>query len=235
MTKTLLFFAAFAGFMFSGCASDEKINLIHVHEAKNFSETKDVFYSNDNMNTAVIPALLNKKLNLPRNVKIAIIKLKPKDDGDYRVYRLGNDPTMLAARETAPFLAELLKDKNVTTLIVPESLIPAKANLRWMRNLGATMKADLVLVVDSRNDRYADMQIIKDDLAMSVASADAYLIDTRTGSILEANSYTDESIAKKSADEPDPYFTLDRARISSEKKIYRKLAADVHETITNLR
>ena len=224
-----------AALVLTGCASEEKINLIHVHEAKNFSETKDVFYSNDNMNTAVIPALLNKKLKLPKNIKIAIIKLKPKDDNDYKTYRLGNDPSFLASRETTPFLAELLNDKRVTTAVVPESLIPAKANIRWMRNLGATMKAHLVLVVDSRNDRYADMQIIKDELAMSVASADAYLIDTRSGTIIDANTYTDESIAKKSSEDLDSYFTLDRARIFSEKKIYKKLAADIHETITNLR
>ena len=226
---------AAAAVSFSGCASEDKINLIHVHEAKNFSESKDVFYSNDNMNTAVIPSLLTKKLKLPRNIKIAIIKLKPKDDNDYKVYRLGNDPSFLAARETTPFLADLLKEKNVTTAMVPESLIPAKANIRWMRNLGATMKAHLVLVIDSRNDRYADMQIIKDDLAMSVASADAYLIDTRSGAIVDANSYTDESIAKKSSEDLDSYFTLDRARVYSEQKIYKKLAADIHETITNLR
>ena len=235
MNVTSLILTSLASFVFLGCASDEQINLIHVHEAKNFSDPKDVFYSNDNLNSAVIPNLLNTKLKLPRHLKIAIIKLNPKDEGDYNTYRLGNDPTLLKDRETAPYLADLLKDKSIETFVVPEGLIPAKADIRWMRNLGAVTKSNLVLVVDSRNDRYKDMQIIKDDIAMSVASADTYLIDTKTGTIVKTNTYTDESFAKKAASEPDSYFTLDRARISSEKKIYKKLAVDVQETITNLR
>ena len=64
MNFTRLGLAALSISIIFGCASEEKINLIHVHEAKNFSDPKDVFYSNDNLNSAVIPNLLNKKLKL---------------------------------------------------------------------------------------------------------------------------------------------------------------------------
>ena len=219
-----------------GCASDtKKINLIHVHEANSFEDQKSVFYSNDNLFDKDISVLLKSKIKIPQKVKIAVIKLQPRqNEGNYREYRTNRDPLILEKNDTSPFLLNLLNYSDVKSVLVPESLVPAKADLRWIRNLGATMQADLVLVVDSRNDKFTDLQIIKKGLAMSVASADAYLIDTLTGAILSANTYTKDAITKKIDADFDSYYTLDRARVTSEKKIYKKLADDVLNTLSEL-
>lgn len=219
-----------------GCASDpKKINLIHVHEANTFEDQKSVFYSNDNLFDKDISVLLKSKIKIPQKVKIAIIKLQPRqNDGNYREFRTNRDPLVQEKNDTSPFLKNLLNYSDITSVLVPESLVPAKADLRWIRNLGATMRADLVLVVDSRNDKFTDLQIIKKGLAMSVSSADAYLIDTLTGVILSANTYTKDAITKKTDADFDAYYTLDRARVASEKKIYKKLADDVIDTLSEL-
>ena len=219
-----------------GCASDtKKINLIHVHEANSFEDQKSVFYSNDNLFDKDISVLLKSKIKIPQKVKIAVIKLQPRqNEGNYREYRTNRDPLILEKNDTSPFLLNLLNYSDVKSVLVPESLVPAKADLRWIRNLGATMQADLVLVVDSRNDKFTDLQIIKKGLAMSVASADAYLIDTLTGAILSANTYTKDAITKKIDADFDSYYTLDRARVTSEKKIYKQLADDVLNTLSEL-
>ena len=219
-----------------GCSSDpKKINLIHVHEANTFEDQKSVFYSNDNLFDKDISVLLKSKIQLPQKIKIAIIKLQPQQNGgNYREFRINRDPKVQEKNDTSPFLKSLLSYSDITAVLVPESLVPAKADLRWIRNLGATMRADLVLVVDSRNDKFTDLQIIKKGLAMSVSSADAYLIDTLTGVILSANTYTKDAFTKKTDADFDAYYTLDRARVASEKKIYKKLADDVIDTLSEL-
>lgn len=223
-------------FLLVGCASDtKKINLIHVHEANTFEDQKSVFYSNDNLFDKDISILLKSKILIPQKVKIAIIKLQPRqNEGNYREFRTNRDTLAQEKNDTSPFLIELLSYSDVKSVLVPESLVPAKANLKWIRNLGATMRADLVLVVDSRNDKYTDMQIIKKDMAMSVSSADAYLIDTLTGVILSAKTYTKDAFTKKTDADYDAYYTLDRARVTSEKKIYKKLAGDIIDTLSEL-
>ena len=219
-----------------GCASDsKKINLIHVHEANTFEDQKSVFYSNDNLFDKDISLLLRSKIQIPQKVKFAIIKLQPRqNNANYREFHTNRDPLFQEKNDTNPFLKSLLTYDDITPVMVPESLVPAKADLRWIRNLGATMRADLVLVVDSRNDKFTDLQIIKKDLAMSVSSADAYLIDTLTGAILSANTYTKDAVTKKTEADFDSYYTLDRARVVSEKKIYKKLAEDVISTLSEL-
>lgn len=236
MGPAIICFISIISFLLIGCASDsKKINLIHVHEANSFEDQKSVFYSNDNLFDKDISVLLKSKIQIPPKVKIAIIKLQPRqNEGNYREFRTNRDPLVQEKNDTSPFLKNLLTFSDITPVLVPESLVPAKADLRWIRNLGATMRADLVLVVDSRNDNFADLQIIKKGLAMSVSSADAYLIDTLSGVILSANSYTKEAITKKLDADFDAYYTLDRARVASEKKIYKKLAVDVIDTLSEL-
>ncbi|MGZ3726629.1 MAG: hypothetical protein ACXWQQ_12550 [Pseudobdellovibrio sp.] len=225
-----------------GCAS-ESTNLIHVQEAQAFSDEKTVFYSNDSLPETQVPSLLNAKVKLPQKVKIAVIKLQSKQDQDaYHSYRTEKDLTQEAQNNSETYLLELieylsqsLRNHEVKTVLVPDSLVPAQANIKWMRNLGVTMQADLILVVDSRNDRYRDKQIIKNGIAMSISSADTYLIDARTGIILETSSYTKDAFTEKTSQDFDVYQTLDRARSASEKKIYKKLATDVVNTLETIR
>ena len=224
-----------------GCASEEKINLIHVHEASNFADQKSVFYSNDTLNDLAVTDLLKTRIKLPNQIKIAVIKLQPMaDENEYLDYRSTQDIVNQTRHEPARFLLEMLNSESfrnhvITSVLVPESLVPAKADIKWIRNLGATMQADLVLVVDSRNDRYRDRQIIKNGIAMSVSSADTYLIDTRTGVILNTNSYTKDAFTEKTARDFDAYETLERARVASEKKIYKELTADLKQAVEAVR
>ena len=225
---------------FMGCASD-KINLVHVKETNVFSDPKAVFYSNDSLNESSAKTLLRHDIKLPSKIKVAIIRLQPKsDENDYAEYKINRDPVAHAKNETSTYLLDLLKDDSfdkhqITPVFVPESLIPAKANLDSIRKLGMTMQAELILVVDSRNDRILNKQIVKSDAVLMTSSADTYLIDTKSGAIVNANSYTKESFAKKDQKEFDIYQTLDRARAESEKKIYKNLAADIKDTLETVK
>ncbi len=230
----LLLIATFIGL---GCAENsKKIDLIHLHEANTFADQKSVFYSNDNLFDKDISTLLKTRIKLPAKIKIAIIKLQPKvEDSNYRNYRMAKDPAVQALNDTSPYLQDLLTGGQISAVLVPESLVPAKADIKWIRNLGATMQAHLVLVVDSRNDRYEDMQVIKKGIAMSVSSADTYLIDTLSGAILSAKTYTKDAFTKKEETDYDTYRTLDRARVTSEQKIFKNLASDVYDSIETIR
>ena len=229
--------------LLSSCATENnKIKTNHVSEAHFFlDDQKAVFYSNDNLSDSSISEILKSRVKLPIHLKIAIIKLQPKLEERYTNYRMSKNPTAIMQNESTPYLTKLLSESESTsnrefsTSVVPESLIPAKANIKWMRNLGITMQADLVLVIDSKNDLYRDQQIFKNGIAMSVSHADAYLVDTRTGIIINSNSYSKEAFTEKTDKDYDAYQTLDRARIDSEKKIYKKLVNDIKATIETIR
>jgi hypothetical protein len=225
-----------------GCSSEPKINLIHVHEASVYSDPNSVFYSNDNLREASIAPIMQSKITLPAKVKIAVIKLQPEEDpNNYRDYQIKKDMSVLAKNDTSEFLLDLLNEapenyrkREFTSFLVPKSLVPKVANIKWIRNLGATMQADLVLVVDSRNEKFRDQEVVKQTEVFSTASADTYLIDTRTGIILSSHSYTKDAFLEKSDKDLTVYQTLDRARSSSEKKIFKKLVADMRDEVDSV-
>ena len=226
-----------------GCASEpEKINLLHVQEAASFADEKSVFYSNDSLTKFDISKMLDAKIFIPKKVKIAVIRLEAApESSDYLHYRVSKDLKKFAEFDSAAFLVESLGEKiglqkrEITAEFVPQALIPSRADMKALRNLGAAMRAELALVVDSRNDKFKENQVIKNNVAMSVSSADTYLLDTRTGVILKTNTYTKETFAEKMNSDFDLYQTLARARAAGEKRIYQKLAADIRDFVDSAR
>lgn len=223
-----------------GCASGvDKVDLVHVQEAQVFEDEKSVFYSYEKLLNTNHPSLLKTKVKLPYQVKVAIVRLEPKNiKNNYQSYKISQDIIKQSNNNTSQYLTELLNAKAelfnqhlLSAVIVPESLIPARADLKAIRNLAALMQAHLLLVLDSRIDRFQDKQIIKNNLAFSASSVDSYLIDTATGIIITTNSYTEEALSEKTSADFNLYQTLDRARSSTEKKIFKKLAFDIKEAI----
>jgi hypothetical protein len=226
-----------------GCSSDPQINLIHVHEAEVYSDANSVFYSNDNLRDASIAPMMQSKIKLPLKVKIAVIKLQVDDDpDDYRSFQIKRDPIALSKSQTSDFLLDLLNEapenfrkREFSSFLVPGSLVPKVANIKSIRKLGTTMHADLVLVIDSRNDKFREREVVKQSEVLSTASADTYLIDTLSGVILSSHTYTKDSFLQKSDEDLTVYQTLGRARSLSEKKIFKKLVSDMRDEVDNVR
>lgn len=240
MKKQLKIIIAFGLIFLTGCFSEPKrVNLIHIHEAKVYEDPKSVFYSNDNLHESNLPRANASKIKLPEKVKIAVIKLEPRpDSNDYREYQINKNFEHLQKNDTASYLMDLLNESpenfrkhKMTSVLVPQSLIPAKADFNWIKKLGATMQANLVLVIDSRNDRARENEVVKRSEVLSMASADVYLVDTKSGAIISTKSYTKESFMQKGSSDFNIYETLGRARADSEKKIYKKLASDIKDAL----
>jgi hypothetical protein len=226
-----------------GCASDPQINLIHVHEAEVYSDPNSVFYSNDNLRDVSAATVMQSKIKLPSKVKIAVIKLQVDDDpDDYRSFQIKRDISAHSKNQTSDFLLDLLNEApenfrrhEFSSFLVPKSLIPNVATVKSIQILGTTLHADLVLVIDSRNDKFREKEVVKQTEVLSTASADTYLIDMRTGVILSSHTYTRDSFLQKSNEDLTVYNTLDRARSVGEKKIFKKLVSDMRDEVDNVR
>jgi hypothetical protein len=222
------------------CSSLPVINVTHVREATVHADSKSVFYSNNNMQETNVSSLMKSKIKLPEKIKIAIINLKPAAEENYKDFQIKRNLSRHIKNDTTSYLLAMLAGREdfhrrqIESFLVPESLVPTKSDIKWIRNLGATMQADLVLVIDSRNDKFHDQEVIKKNEVLTTASADTYLIDTRTGAIINTSTYRRDSYLEKKPDDLTVYHTLDRARSISEKKIFKKLVADVRNTVESI-
>ncbi len=124
----------------------------------------------------------------------------------------------------------LKESKKISRVIpVPNSFLEEQVDIDKMRSLAARLQADILLVIDLRTSVNWDFKIIQAaTFAKGVTSGDAFLIDTKTGTIPNVGTYTDVVEIKKDKDKDyDLNEALKRVKLESEKKVMSAIVQDV--------
>jgi hypothetical protein len=95
------------------------------------------------------------------------------------------------------------------------------------------MQAHLILVIDSNSDLNSKFNLIIESTVKSITTADAYLIDTATGVILNAGTYTEVAELNKMQKDYHTADAMRRAKLESEKKVFAGIAKDISDFLAN--
>lgn len=181
------------------------------------------------LNESEAQKVLNSRIQLPKKVKLAVLRMKSSVTNLSHFARTGDlKSDNIDDNFVNSFYKTLEENGNILSVIpVPPSLVAESMNINDIRGLAIRMQAHLILVVDANSDLNTDFKFFEQDTAKSITSADGYLIDSLTGVILTSGTYTDLAEVSKNSKDYDHAETMKRAKLESEKKVFGKIAKDV--------
>lgn len=175
-----------------------------------------------------IQRILNGTFDLPRELRVAIVRL---ESGQTRNYYWNNENYLKTQQKYVDmFTAELRKSSHVKTVaLVPDLLISGSPNFTVIREAAVRMQADVVLIYGIAGDIYTDFKFFSRDDIKAFATTQLVMMDIRTGLIPFSKVVTKDVTSQRLENEMDDYEA--RQRIQDEAAILtiRELGGNLSE------
>lgn len=169
-----------------------------------------LFSGGDALNDKEIARILDYRLKLPKQNRIAVMRLS--SDSYWRFY--SDDFTQLNDDIAKGFIGELRKSPRVyDASFLPTMLIPEKRTLPQLRQAAARFQADVLLAYRTRCRTFEKYSLIKTDVTRAYCAVEAVLLDVRSGIVPFTMVTTKEYSAGKQADDLNFQETVKKAEL----------------------
>lgn len=149
----------------------------------------DLFGSGELLSDADIERILNYRLKLPNENRVAILQLST--DLYWRYY--SNDFVQLTDSISQNLIEKLIQsDKIYDASFLPGMLVPEKRTVPYLREAAARYQADLLLVYRSSCHSYQNYRFVSPDETKAYCSVEAALLDIRKGIVPFTSVSTNE-------------------------------------------
>lgn len=189
---------------------------------------------NGNLTNAQIANLLNYKVKLPTDMRIAIVQLG--DSGtlqsDYMFQQNYRDD---ALQSIFPGLIAILrKSPHVyDASYLPSMLLPAKRGIESMRSAAARYQADLLLVYQNRCDVFNEYHVFSPNEVQANCVVQSALIDVRSGIVVFTSVSSQKLHATKSKSDLNFDLTVQKARLKAISDGLDEIATNIDGFLTS--
>ena len=204
--------------VFSASCSSNKPNPDYINSIAYQSRApiQDSFFKphEKNFSEKEVKSLLHKKLNIPGGIKIAVIKL--------------GSESFAVSKENAGYMGQISgATKRIKDIsLVPKMLMPKEATLQNLRDVGAMMQANLVLILKTKSHTDWKFHFLKPNEAKSIVTVEAMAIDVTTGVIPFSTVATNHSKLKMDRDFSNNELSS-RATLTAEDKCLKEVFSNV--------
>lgn len=228
MKVTILFLILFT----VSCASTKPgKNYVSTPEYMKRAKVTDSYFKEENksLSETQIKNLLERRVELPKSLKIAVVKLAH----DSSITNLLNhelkaqqDPVIqdINVEMMEKIAGPQKRIKEIT--LVPQMLMPEEPNFQKLRDVAAIMQADLVLILKTKSRTDSKFHLHKKNEAKAVATVEGLILDVRTGVIPFSSVATNSSQEKETKDFSSEELYL-RATLAAENKALAEIFKNV--------
>jgi hypothetical protein len=149
-----------------------------------------------------IKKILNGRIELSQQAKVALIKLNAQQTNAIRYYGYyywrSEDYLKLQQEYVDTFSALLLKSQRIKEVVLlPSMLIPKEPTISTIREAAVRLQADLAIIFNITSDIYQKYGFWGANEVKSFSTCEIVLIDIRTGIIPFTSVVTQDFLAKK--------------------------------------
>lgn len=177
------------------------------------------------LNEAAVQKILSSKVELPKSINLAIVRLSDSRDG-------------LDFQTIDQEIADKFYDKanwgsRVQSIIpVPQVMIAKPATFASLRQAAVLLQADALLIIKPVSYGDWKFQWFDDDKAKGITSLEVLLLDTRTSVVPYTSVVTETVELAKDKSDYSTYELMNRAKKASETKALLQVAPAVQKFIT---
>ncbi len=189
--------------------------------SENFSQKK--------LTVEQVKALLEQKLALPKEIKIAVVKLEHEWDlTTMTEMHFQRNQSLIVGDQSARAFHDIQgKQKNIHEIaVVPGMLIPKDKTIESMRDIAALMQADLLMVIKTRSQTESKFKMFNKDEVKTVTTVETMIIDVKTG-VIPYTNVTSESFHQKQ----DKDFSYEELYLKATLKAEDKALAEVFRNV----
>lgn len=219
--------------LLSGCAtqSTKQRPDSYFANAPVSNDDADLFGSGEQLSDADIERILNFKLELPQQNRVAILNLS--EDSQWRNYsRNFNQLTNTMSSELVQTM--LRSSKVYDASFLPSMLVPESRTVPYLREAAARYQADLLLVYRSGCRSYQKYRFVSSDKTRAYCNVEAALLDTRKGIVPFTSVSTNEYTAAKSTREVNFRETVRKAELEAIAKSLGEIADDLVDFLSGV-
>jgi len=178
-----------------------------------------------------IERILNYRLKLPAQSRIAILKLS--SENYWRYY--SNDFIQLSKSIAVDFIGQLKESPRVyDASFLPSMLVPEQRTLPYLREAAARYQADLLLAYRSNCRTFEKYKIIDPNETKAYCSVEAVLLDVRSGIVPFTVVSSNEFTARKQSGDTNFNETIKKAEITAVSKSLKEAASRLNSFLTNI-
>ncbi|MTB50872.1 hypothetical protein [Lewinella sp. W8] len=160
--------------------------------------TSSLFTSNQStISEEDIQRILDGTVELPEKLRVAVLNLdsyRSRNDYYFGSYFFRS----LQAQHFKAFSDQLGTSGRAQSVnLLPQLLVPADRNIFSLRESAVRMQADVLLVFTVGSDLYSEFKLFKRDDLKAYATAEALLLDVRTGIIVFAQTVSTEATGQR--------------------------------------
>jgi len=170
------------------------------------------------MSEEAVHQILNSKIELPANAKVALIKYEGNDhqvgDSKYYGYFYWRSEEYLKLQQ---LFIDTVRDKMIQSPKIaevtplPSLLLPKDATVPVLREAAVRLQADLLLIFRLTSDIYYDYVVFGKDEAKAFSTCEFVLFDVRTGVIPFTTIITQEVLEKEKSNDANKDELMKRA------------------------
>lgn len=221
MSKYLLVLTAF---ILSGCGSVSTSHRpnSYYHSVNSHSNNDPLFgETNETLVDKDIERILQHKLALPLESRIAILKLS--GQGDWNGY--SRDFNQLTQSIATGFIERIKQSPRVyDASFLPAMLVPRKRTIPYLREAAARYQADLLLAYRSNCYSFEKYKFIDPDETKAYCSVEVILLDVRTGIVPFTSISSNEFSARESKKDTNFRETIKKAELEAISKSLQESA-----------
>jgi hypothetical protein len=228
MSRTLLFFLP--TLLFLSCGTYRSVPtaapLAQEYRAPDPTPLTSSLFSNDQSTISEedIQRILDGTVELPEILRVAVLNLDSYRRGNASYYGSYFYRSQQAQHFTA-FSEQLGTSGRAQSVnLLPQLLVPADRNIFSLRESAVRMQADVLLVFTVDSDLYSEFKLFKRDDLKAYATAEALLLDVRTGIIVFAQTVSTEATGQRQESDTGNSDVARRVQAEASGKAIRELA-----------
>lgn len=211
-------------FTVTSCASAYKSTNVEHYNSETYQNkevvTESLFGKDEkDMSEEQIQKLLNSRIKIGQNIKIAVYKLKSKTSSRsfYHAYSEREDIQELSNSILNDFFEKLEKSDRISDVsIMPSLLAPEEFNINSIRKSAVRLQPDFLLIYKPRNYTDYEFNLFEKSKAKTSSTVEALLIDMKTGVIPFTSVITSSSTVTKENKDWSQAEVFIRSKIQSE-------------------
>ena len=211
----------------SGCASVSSLDRPYsYYDSTSASQQSSglMNHSSTNMSESDIQQFLNYRVQLPKQNRIALLKLSNTNRGSY----YSDEFNILSETIATDVIGSLRRSKRVyDASYLPSMLVPENRTVPYLREAAARFQADLLLAFRENCQSFEKYRFIQSDETKAYCTVEAVLLDTRSGvvpfTIVASNSFS----AVKNKQDNNFRETIKKAEMNAVGKSLLEVAGKV--------
>ncbi len=169
-----------------------------------------------------IERILNYRISLPSQVRIAIMKLSGGDYWDY----YSDELTQANESMMGEFVARLRSSPRVyDASLLPAMLVPERRTIPYLREAAARYQADLLLLYRSRCRSFEKYRLLGTDETRAYCSLEAVVLDIRSGIVPFTAASSNVVTAAKTAQDMSFEETMKKAEMQATARSLQEISA----------